>query len=96
MMRTIITGLPISIGVTVVALKFFPIPYCWIGLTWALAGFAIAAKAPSVLQSPLLIAASVSLAFAVGEAFITVTGTGVPRVYVSHLLTSRTSCLAGN
>jgi hypothetical protein len=49
-----------------------------------------------VLQSPLLIAASVSLAFAVGEAFITVTGTGVPRVYVSHLLTSRTSCLAGN
>ena len=83
MLRAIVTVVLVGMGVSLVALKFFPVPYCWIGLTWAALGFAIAAKVSSFAQYPLMIAASVFLALALGEAFIAITGTGLPDISIS-------------
>ena len=74
MLRATFTAVLAAIIVSVVALKFFPIPFCWIGLIWGGIGFAIATRATSLMQFPLVIAASVSLALALGEAFFAVTG----------------------
>ena len=50
-----------------VALQFFPVPFFWIGLAWALAGFVIAALGPRVLRLPITLAAWVPFALGLGE-----------------------------
>lgn len=54
-------------GVSAVALKFLPSPFCWIGFAWAAAGFAIALWSPRWIRYPVAIASLVPLAFALGE-----------------------------
>ena len=71
---TIVAVMLVAIIVPIVTLKFLPIPFCWIGLIWGITALAIAPRATSLMQFLLLIAASVSVALASGEAFLAVTG----------------------
>ena len=61
-----------AIGVSVFALKFLPVPFFWIGLIWAIAGFVTAVWLPDSLRFPVVIAGSASLAIAAGEVFFSV------------------------
>src|SRR5262245_63062334 len=75
MLRTFVTAMLLAIVVPIVTLKFLPIPFCWIGFIWGATALAIAPQATSLMQFPLLIAASVCVALALGEGFLAVTGT---------------------
>lgn len=52
---------------SVVALEFLPVPFLWIGLVWGVAALVVAAAAPRTLKLPIVLAACVPFAFALGE-----------------------------
>src|SRR5262245_22620704 len=76
----LVTALGGAIGVSALVLKLFPIPFLWIGFTWAVTGLAIAIRAPSPVQPPLVVAASASFAVALGEVLFAVTESSPPQL----------------
>lgn len=60
-------------GFSAIALKFLSIPFLWIGLTWAIAGFAVAALAPQLVKLSITLAAALPLAIGLGELTVWIT-----------------------
>jgi hypothetical protein len=50
-----------------VALNYLPVPFFWIGLSWGLAGYVVAALAPRSLKLPIILVACVPFALGFGE-----------------------------
>jgi hypothetical protein len=61
------------IGATVVALKFFPLPFAWIGLLWSVAAFSVVPGLRAWARQPVLMLGSVALALGLAEIWFSFT-----------------------
>lgn len=75
-----------SLVLSVVAIKDFPLPFGWVGIIWAIVGFALARTAVGWLQALFIIGASTALGLGLGEIGIALTtGPAIEKVMMPRL-----------